>query len=33
MKKLEVAVAMRSLAPSVVRSGTARATREVLPDA
>jgi len=32
-KKLEVAVAMRGIAPSVVRSGTARATREVLPDA
>jgi short-subunit dehydrogenase len=31
-KKLEVAVAMRGLAPSVVRSGTARATRQVLPD-
>ncbi len=31
-KKLEVAVAMRGLAPSVVRSGTKRATREVLPD-
>jgi short-subunit dehydrogenase len=31
-KKLEVAVAMRGLAPSVVRSGTARATRHVLPE-
>lgn len=29
-KKLEVAVAVRGVAPSVVRSGTARATRSVL---